>query len=351
MNYENTEIKDLVCSFEHLYEALHKCKHNVLWKDSVAGFVKNGLVNCYKLKQQLEDDTYTIDPYTMFTIYEPKKREIVSTRIKDRVFQRSLCDNYLYPTITKSFIYDNCACQIGKGTIFARDRLKCHLQRHYRQYGLNGYTLKCDISNYFGSTPHRVAIEAVDKRVPDEWVVDKVAQIVRSFNQGADPNIGMGLGSQVTQIIQLAVLDDLDHFIKEQLRIKRYERYMDDFISIHIDKLFLKDVLCQIDDKLSGLGLALSPKKTYIAPISQPIHFLGFSFRLTDTGKVVCKVLPENISHERRKLTKLAQRVRGGKMTKAEVDKCYISYKAHISYGDCHNLILEMDKFYKNLWR
>lgn len=351
MNYENTEIKDLVCSFEKLYEALHKCKQNVMWKDSVAGYVKNGLVNCYKLKQSLDDDSYTIDPYTMFTIYEPKKRDIVSTRIKDRVFQRSLCDNYLYPTVTKSFIYDNGACQIGKGTNFTRDRLKCHLQRHYRKYGLNGYVLKCDLSNYFGSTPHRVAIEAIDKRVPDEWAVDKVVQIILSFNQGDDPNIGMGLGSQVTQIIQLAVLDDFDHYVKEQLHIKGYVRYNDDFISIHPDKQYLREAQEKITEKLSDLGLTLSSKKTYIAPITQPIRFLGFSFRLTETGKVICKVLPENVSHERRKLKKLVQRVREGKMTKPEVDECYKSWKAHIAYGNIHKLILEMDKYYKELWR
>ena len=58
-------------------------------------------------------------------------REIVSTRIKDRVFQRSLCDNYLYEAMTRTFVYDNCACQIDKGTDFAMNRLNCHMQRYY----------------------------------------------------------------------------------------------------------------------------------------------------------------------------------------------------------------------------
>lgn len=351
MNNKNPEIKDLVCDFENLYKALYKCKHNVLWKDSVAGFVKNGLVNCYKLKQQLNNDTYEIDPYTIFKVYEPKERIIVSTRIKDRVFQRSLCDNYLYPTVSKSFIYDNCACQIGKGTEFARDRLKCHIQKFYRKYGLNGYVLKCDLSNYFGSTPHKVAIEAVDKRTPDDWAVQKVCQIVRSFNQGEDASIGMGLGSQVTQLIELAVLDDLDHYIKEQLHVKHYIRYMDDFILIHPDKEYLKTCRAEISNRLTALGLSLNQKKTQLAPISQPIRFLGFSFHLTDTGKVVIKLLPEKVSHERRRLKKLVKRVNEGLMTRQQVDDCYQSWKAHASYGDTHNLIIQMDQFYKNLWR
>ena len=126
---------------------------------------------------------------------------------------------------------------------------------------------------------------------------------------------------------------------------------MDDFILIHHDKAYLEECRKDIEKWLSELGLQLSEKKTQLFPITQPISFLGFSFRLTDTGKVVKKIRPERISHERRKLRKLAQRVKDGKMTREEVDCCYQSWKAHASYEDTHNLILRMDKFYKELWR
>lgn len=85
--------------------------------------------------------------------------------------------------------------------------------------------LKCDISNFFGSTPHDVAIAAIRKRVKDEWAAAEVERIIKSFNQGNNPDVGMGLGSQVTQLVELAVLDDLDHYAKEQLHIKHYIRY------------------------------------------------------------------------------------------------------------------------------
>ena len=144
-------VKDEICSFENLYKAMWKCRKNVMWKDSVAGYLKNGLVNVQKLKASHYDGTYNISPYSEFKVFEPKERDIISTRIKDRVFQRSLCDNYLYESVSKSFIYDNAACQIGKGTLFARKRLVCHLQRFYRKYGTDGWVLKCDLKNYFGS--------------------------------------------------------------------------------------------------------------------------------------------------------------------------------------------------------
>lgn len=349
-NMEN-EIKEIVCDFESLYKAMRVCKQNVIWKDSVAGFVKNGLANCYKLRQQVLNGTYKIDDYTIFRVYEPKEREIVSTRFKDRVFQRSLCDNYLYDELTKTFVYDNCACQKNKGTDFARNRLECHMQKHFRKHGLNGFILKCDISNYFGSTPHDVAISAVAKRVDDEWALSEVTRIIKSFSQGVDPDVGMGLGSQVTQLIELAVLDDLDHYIKEKLHIKHYIRYMDDFILIHDDKEYLRQCRALIESRLQSYGLKLSVKKTQLQPVGQPVHFLGFSYQLTGTGKVIKRILPERISHERRKLRKLANLVNQGVLTKEHVFECYKSWRAHASKGDNHKVILEMDKFYKNLWR
>lgn len=345
------KIKERVCSFKSIYKAMNKCKKNVMWKDSVSGYVKNGLVNCYKLQRQLLNDTYKIDKYSVFTIYEPKKRQIVSTRMKDRVFQRSLCDNYLYDAITKSFIHDNCACQLNKGTGFARDRLACHMQRYFRNHGLDGYVLKCDLSNYFGSTPHSVAKNAVLERTGDIWVNQHTDKIIGSFNQGENPNVGMGLGSQITQLTQLAVLDKMDHLIKERIGIKQYIRYMDDFILFHPDKEYLKYCLEVISEHVTSLNLTLSAKKTQIFPLKQGVKFLGFTFHLADTGKVIRKLTKENVIHEKKKLKKLKKLADSGVMTKEHVDECYMSWKAHAKQGNTHNLILSMDKFYKNLWK
>lgn len=345
------EIKEKICKFRSLYKAMHKCKKNVMWKDSVAGYVKNGLVNIYKLRKQLLDGTYKIDKYSIFTIYEPKKRQIVSTRMKDRVFQRSMNDNYLYDAMTKTFIYDNHACQIRKGTKRARDRLTCQMQKYFKKNGLNGYVLKCDLSNYFGSTTHIVAKNATSTRIDNEWVNYHTDKIIDSFDQGDDPNVGMGLGSQITQLTQLAVLDKLDHFIKERLRIKHYIRYMDDFILINGDKEYLKYCLEEISKYLLTLNLNLSVKKTQTFPLKQGIEFLGFTFHLTETSKVIKKLNKKNVTHEKRKLKKLKKIVDDGVLTKENVDECYTSWKAHAKQGDTHNLILSMNKFYNNLWK
>lgn len=358
------DIRSTVCDFENLYDAMNVCKSGVMWKDSVAGWVKNGIINCAKLEEQLNTDTYKIDEYSKFTIYEPKKRDIVSTRFKDRVFQRSLCDNYLTEQITKSFIYDNGACLAGKGTEFARSRLVQHIQKFYRKHGRNGYVLKCDITNFFGSTPHSVVKEKMRKLCDDDWAYSEVCRIIDSFGTEDNPEVGMGLGSQTTQLCQLAVLNDIDHGIKERKRIKHYVRYMDDLILIHESKDVLKDCMLYIRDELEKMGLKLSEKKTQVFPITQSIHFLGYSFRLTETGKIVKKVLPQKVSHERRKLKRMKKLVDEGRLTRDKVDRCFEAWLAHatanpsphrkgtpfLNRTDDYYMIENMKRFYKSLW-
>ncbi len=341
--------KEMICSFDELYRAAYICRKNVMWKDSVAGFIKNALINCFVLHEELMNGSYRLSPYSVFVVHEKKTRTIVSTKMRDRVVQRSICDNYLTEYLTRGFIYDNCACLPGKGTDMARDRLKCHLQRFYRRHGLDGWVLKVDIHDFFGSTPHDVVKAAVAKRVPDPWVREQVFAIVDSFTNIA-PDRGMGLGSQITQLVQLAVLDDLDHRIKEDLRIKGYVRYMDDFILIHEDKEHLKRCLSEITGYLHGIGLEINEKKTGIQPVKSGIHFLGFSFRLTETGKVIQTVLHKKVSKERRKLRKLVRRVEAGEMTREHVDECYKAWRAHVEKGNCQSLLSRMDSYYAKLY-
>ena len=134
-----------IIGYEALYNSMMKCKKGVMWKDSTAFFVHNWMREIGKLERQLHDDTYQERPPKFFKVMEPKEREIMSIAFRDRVYQRSLNDVEIYPRCTRSFIYDNHACQTGKGPDLARERLKCFLQRYYRKHGTNGWVLQCDI--------------------------------------------------------------------------------------------------------------------------------------------------------------------------------------------------------------
>ena len=333
-------------SFGELYEGLRKSSRNVKWKDSVATYYANGLKNTYKLRQDLLGRKYAIDPYQRFQIHEPKEREIVATRIKDRQFQRSLCDNVLYPQLTRSFIRDNCACQRGKGVDDALDRMDAHLRRYYHKHGVDGWVLKCDIHHYFAETRHEDAKAAVRKRVKDDDAYDRAAEIIDSF--GGEK--GIGLGSQVSQLVELALLDDFDHWIKERLGVKHYIRYMDDFILIHSDKAFLEECLRQVAERLARLGLTLNAK-THIHPLRQGVMFLKWRFILTSSGKVVRRMSKQSITKERRKLKKLQRRVLDGKCTLDDMRTNFESWKANAERGNTHGIVIQMETYFNKLIR
>lgn len=335
---------DDAVTFKELYKGLKKSCCNVRWKDSVTGYEANGLKNTYLLQQSLLDGTYKISGYQRFKVHEPKEREIVATRLKDRQFQRSLCDNVLYPQITRSFIRDNCACQRGKGVDDALDRLTVHLRRYYFKHGPNGWALKCDIRHYFAETPHDVAKAAIRKRLTDQRAAYYTDAIIDSF--GCDK--GIGLGSQVSQITELAVLDDLDHYIKERLRIKHYLRYMDDFILIHEDKSVLRAALAEIEKRLSALGLTLN-EKTQILPLKNGVLWLKWRFVLTDTGKVIRKICMKSVVRERRKLRKMAKLAVAGHIPVAAITESFITWKAHAQRGNCRKIVADMQKLYEKL--
>lgn len=328
---------------------MYKCRKGVMWKDPVARYVNNGIINIHKLRKELINNRYKISPYNIFTIYEPKTREIVSTNFKDRVPQTSLNDNYLYPKMTNSFIYDNHACQVGKGTDPARDRLKVHMQRCFRKHGVESYVLSCDFKDFFGSTRHDVAKEVVRKSVDNDWVLMHTDMIIESFNHGEDPKVGMGLGSPITQITQLALPDELEHFIKENLKIQYYIRYMDDFTLIHHDKEYLKYCLEEIKKRIEPLGVSLNTKKTQLYKLKQGIKFLGFTFKLTNTGKVLMILNKENLKIRRRKIKKHKGLLDEGRMTEEQIQQSFDGWKAHAEKGDNYYTIKEMEQFYRKI--
>ena len=335
---------DDAITFKELYKGLKLSCRNVRWKDSVTGYEANSLKNTYLLRQRLLDGTYKISGYQRFRVHEPKEREIVATRLKDRQFQRSLCDNVLYPQITRSFIRDNCACLRGRGVDDALNRLTVHLQRYYRKHGTKGWALKCDIRHYFAETPHDVAKAAIRKRLTDQRAAFYTDQIIDSFIG----DTGIGLGSQVSQLTELAVLDDIDHYIKERLHIRHYLRYMDDFILIHEDRAVLENALKDITEKLAALGLTLN-SKTQICPLKQGVIWLKWRFILTDTGKVVKRIGRKSVVKERRKLKRMAKLVENGRISAGALKESFDSWKAHAQRGNCRKIISDMEELLNRL--
>ncbi len=338
---------DTVASFEALTESTMKCLHGVRWKDTPASYYLNGIEENLKLEKQLETGKYKQRKPKHFKVTYPKERDIVSVAFRDRVFQRSLNDNIIYPRISRSFIYDNMACQQGKGPDKARDRLKCFLERYYRKYGVEGYVLKCDIKGYYPNMSHKVVRDCF-KQVIDGWSYEQALNVLDGQYDG---ETGYNPGSQMIQIAGIGILNAVDHFIKEVLHIEYYIRYMDDFILIHHDKSYLIECKARLAQMLMSLDCKFNTKKTGITRLSGGIEFLGFCFRVTKTGKVIMTINSNNVKHERKKLAKLVALVKKGERTREKADECFEAWKNHASKGNSYKLIQRMDAYYKELWR
>ena len=343
---EDNSITETVIGFEPLYESMLRCKKGVLWKDSVASFYLNGVERTMNLSEELHNGTYKSRPTVKFTVTSPKKREIASICFKDRVYQRSLNDNVVYPIMSRSFIYDNFACQKGKGTDAARNRLKEFLRRYYRKHGENGYVAQFDIHGYYPHMSHEIAKETFHKKL-DEWAYERVKTILDEQYEG---DTGFNPGSQLIQIAGISILDGFDHYVKEQLHAKYYIRYMDDFLIISEDEEYLENCRNKIRDHLSGLKFELNEKKTRIYQLKDGIEFMGFMFKLTETGKVLMLIKSENVKRERKKLRRLVEKSKRGCLPREKVDESYAAWRNHASKGNNFLLLQRMDAYYQSLW-
>lgn len=325
-----------------MYESHTKAQASVIWKDPVARFSLHAVEESAKLVQELAAGTYSPKPPVLFTIYKPKKREILAVAYRDRVYQRWINDKLLYPVMTRSFVKENGACQIGRGTKYSMDLFRKNLWRFYINHGLGGYFLQIDIQHYYQSMQHD-KVKAMFRKKLDVDVYGMVAEILDGQYEG---DTGYNPGSQMVQIAGISFLNGLDHYIKEKLRIRDYVRVMDDMILIHESREYLEHCLQEIRRELDLIGLKCHPKKTKIVPIRDGITFMGFRWRLTETGKIVLIPKPATVKDFRRTLEKLMKLYARGERTRKCVDDSMRSRLAHLENGNTWKLRQRLTKWY-----
>ena len=330
---------DQVFIYEHLYAAYRRCRRNVGWKASVQRYSAQAPLNVVRTQQKLLAGTYRCPEFFEFDIVERgKKRHIKSTGIGERVVQRCLCDYALVPVIGSSFVYDNGACMKNKGYDFAVRRMLCHLEKHVREHGTEGYILIGDLKSFFDSIPHWAVEQLIRKQFADERIVRLILEMVKQFDRKAPEGegVGMGLGSQVSQVLAPAIPGAMDHFVKEVLGVKYYGRYMDDFYLIHRDKEFLKTCMDAIRAKCAEVGLTLSDRKTQIVKLSHGFTFLKVRTRITQSGHIVRRIDPRSVTRQRRKLKKLRHLLDNGEMLPGDVYNSFQSWDSHAARFDTY---------------
>lgn len=276
---------DKLCSYGNLYLAYKKARKGKTKKSYVVRFERNFKQSLLDIQHELINKTYKPKPLKKFIIRDPKTRKICKSAFKDRIVHHTVV-NILEPIYEKIFIYDSYASRKGKGQHKALQRFDYFKRKTSKNgkklKGINdnnyicGYVLKADIRHYFDNVDHQVLIKILRGKIKDENFLLLIRQILNN-HLGNIKCRGMPLGNYTSQFFANVYLNELDYFIKHNLRAKYYFRYVDDLIVLHNSKSQLKIWKEEINKYVCNkLKLNLHPDKSRIIPLNKGIPLLGF---------------------------------------------------------------------------
>ena len=250
---------------ENLRIAFWKASRMKAGKKEVAVFLENLEKNLTNLREQLLNASLDIGEYHYFTIYDPKERIICAASFPERVLHHAIM-NVCNPYFEKFQIYDSYATRKNKGTFAAVDRAHNFAKR-------NEVFLKLDVRKYFDSIDHIILINLLHLKFKDPRLLKIFEQIISSYSTSQLK--GLPIGNLTSQYFANFYLAFADHFIKEELQIKYYVRYMDDMILWNNTKIEMKNNLKIIKDYLyEQLGLSIKPQ--LLNYTSKGLPFLGY---------------------------------------------------------------------------
>lgn len=181
----------------------------------------------------------------------------------------------LYPIFDKTFIHDSYSCREGKGVHRGVLQLEEYVHKASANYTCPLYALKCDIKKFFDSVSHKILFDFITRKINDPELLSLILSIIKSFE--TRPGYGLPLGNVTSQLFANIYLNELDHFVKRDLKARYYLRYCDDFVILDNDKEKLFAFLPPIRRFLAErLHLSLHPHKVSLRKASQGIDFLGY---------------------------------------------------------------------------
>ena len=256
-----------IYNFNNIVDAFNEVCRNTKNKRKVANLKEYKAIYISRIHNILESKTYTPGPVNIFTIFEPKERRIVSQNVQDKIINHLVARHILYPAILPCLLDVNVASRKGFGTseglaLASKFHKICKIK--YGRY----YVLKCDVSKFFASIDHDILKKKIKRRIKDKDALKIIFDIIDTEKDG------LGIGAMTSQALAIFYLNDMDHFIKEYLKIKYYVRYQDDFLLFHPSKRYLTYCLNELNSFLEKEKLKLN-KKTRIYRNTNNFIFLG----------------------------------------------------------------------------
>ena len=296
----------IIFTFGKLYQAYLDCRKTKRKTINALKFEWNLERNLFQLQKELEAKKYKPGRSICFVVKEPSPREIFAASFRDRVVHHLLI-NEIEKMGEKSFIFDTFSCRKNKGTHLAIKRLKKFIGNTTENYSREAFYLQLDISGFFMAIEHHILYSLLEKMILKQnksyqWKIDilwlaktivfhkptknyvikgnpslfKLIPSRKSLFESSEDK-GLPIGNYSSQFFANLYLNELDQFVKRELRCKYYIRYVDDFILLDSDREKLKYLRDEISLFLKkNLDLELSLNKTKLQPIGKGISFLGY---------------------------------------------------------------------------
>jgi retron-type reverse transcriptase len=289
-----------------LFQAYFDARKNKRNTINALAFEKHLEANLFALASEIIERKYAPKPSICFIVDKPVKREIFAADFRDRVIHHFIY-NYISPIFEKTFINDSYSCRKGKGTHYGIKRIDHFIRSCSQNYSKDCYILKLDIKGYFMAMNKSLLYDKVKNeliRTKKKLGFDlelvlyliektifndpKVNCIIKGKKEDwsglpqtkslfhAQPNCGLPIGNLTSQLFGNIYMNEFDHWVKKELGIKHYGRYVDDFVLIHESKDYLQSVIPKLSDfLLSTLQLTLHPDKIYLQHYSKGVKYLG----------------------------------------------------------------------------
>lgn len=225
-----------------------------------------------ELGRDVRAATVAVGRMQRFVVHDPKRRVIHAAPFRERVLHHAIM-NVVAPVLERRAIDDSFASRPGKGVHRARLRAQ-KLCARWRWY------LKLDVRRYFDSVSHDIVRAELRRLLKDPELLGLLDRILGAYS--TEPGRGLPIGSLVSQHLANAYLGPLDRYIKEELLVRGYVRYMDDFLLFADERERLQE--CQTSvEAFAAEELALTLKgNAKLGAYRDGIPFLGA--RITPTA-------------------------------------------------------------------
>ncbi|MGB3640736.1 MAG: RNA-directed DNA polymerase [Rivularia sp. (in: cyanobacteria)] len=329
-----------IIDFENILLAAKKAQKGKRFRDNVLEFNYNLESELIKIQRELTEKCYQPGIYKTFYIKEPKTRMISAAPYPDRVVHHALC-NIIVPIIEPTFIGESYANRVGFGTHRA-------LHRFTKFARSSRYVLQCDIKRYFPSIDHEILKSLLHRKIKCRdtlWLIDNIIdnsneQLAAIEHFDGDDLLsplqrrrGLPIGNLTSQFFANVYLNGFDHFVKEELKVRKYLRYVDDFALFSDDRGFLAEARLAVEEHLAKLRLKIHPVKSQLFETKHGANFLGF--RVLPN---CIRVRTENLRRAKRRYRKMYGDYINGKISSEKVSQSMQSWFAHLEHGDTWEL-------------